>query len=100
MPNVWTHGVWSVKPGKEDEFIRGWREMAQIAMREIDVVTRPTFLRDRDRPNVFVSFGPWRSIEDIERFRSSPSFLGRVAAMDELIEGFETRTLDEVGLGE
>jgi hypothetical protein len=27
MANVWTHGVWTVKPGREDEFVTAWREL-------------------------------------------------------------------------
>jgi quinol monooxygenase YgiN len=98
MADVWTHGTWTVKPGREDDFVRAWRALARRATTELGVASRPTLLRDRETPNLFVSFGPWPSIEDVDRFRSSPAFRESVAAMEDLLESFETRTLDEMGL--
>ncbi len=98
MPDVWTHGTWTVKPGREDDFVRAWRELARRASSELGFAGRPTLLRDRETPNLFVSFGPWPSIEDVNRFRSSSAFRESVAAMEELLESFEPRTLDEMGL--
>jgi hypothetical protein len=25
MGDVWTHGIWTVRPGREDDFVRAWR---------------------------------------------------------------------------
>jgi heme-degrading monooxygenase HmoA len=100
MANVWTHGAWTVEPGREDEFVAAWRDMASSAMAEFSPPEPPRLLRDREHSNVFLTFGPWESIEQIERFRSSALFSERVASMGELLESFETRTLDEVGLGD
>ncbi|HYY76020.1 MAG TPA: antibiotic biosynthesis monooxygenase family protein [Gaiellaceae bacterium] len=98
MGDVWTHGTWTVRPGREDDFVRAWRELARRATSELDFAGRPTLLRDRETPNVFVSFGPWPSIEDVNRFRSSTVFRESVAAMEDLLESFEPRTLDEMGV--
>ncbi len=100
MANVWTHGEWTVEPGREDEFVAAWRDLARSAMAEFSPPDPPTLLRDREHPNVFLTFGPWESAEQIERFRGSALFGERVAGMRELLESFETRTLDEVGLGD
>ena len=45
MANVWTYGVWTVKPGREDEFVTAWRELVPtgIALGSAE----PQFLRDR-----------------------------------------------------
>ena len=96
MPRIWTHGVWTVKAGREDEFVAAWRELVPIGT-EIGS-GRPVLLRDREQPNVFRSFGPWADLEEIDRFRAAirPS----IGAMDELIEAFETFTLDEIYPGE
>jgi heme-degrading monooxygenase HmoA len=91
MPDVWTHGTWTVRPGREDEFVAAWRELVPLgtALGGND----PRLLRDRERPNVFVSFGSWPNVETIERFRRE---LGpRLRQMNELLESFETKTLDE-----
>lgn len=92
MAKLWTHGVFTVKPGCEDSFAAGWKAMAPIGERLGG--NRPVLLRDRDRTNVFRSFGSWPDRETVERFRAE--IMPRVAAMDELLESVETFTLDEV----
>jgi heme-degrading monooxygenase HmoA len=99
MPNVWTHGVWRVKPGREDDFVEVWREMAREGMAELDTVEPPTLLRDRERPGEFISFGPWPNVDEVERFRSSSVFHRGQERMRELLESFTPRTLDEVSRG-
>ena len=99
MARVWTHGVWTVKAGREDEFVEAWREMAGRGLAELNTAAPPTLLRDRDQPHVFVSFGPWPSIEEVDRFRASEPFRATFARLGDSLERFETRTLDEVGLG-
>jgi len=96
MAKIWTHGVFTVKPGREAEFAAGWSELAPIGERLGS--GQPTLLRDRDRPNVFRSFGPWPNIETIERFRAE--IMPRIGAMDDLLEGVEVFTLDEVYPGD
>ena len=98
MPNVWTHGMWTVKQGREEDFVAAWKELRRAALADFDPPAQPFLLRDRDRPNLFVSFGPWQDVETIERFRAA---IGpRVAAMrEDVLESFETFTLDEVDLG-
>ena len=99
MPRVWTHGTWTVRPGLEDEFVAAWRAMARAGTDELDVVEAPTLVRDRERGNVFMSFGPWPDFEAVERFRSSAAFRDGVARMRDLLESFEPATLDEVARG-
>ncbi|HZR92839.1 MAG TPA: antibiotic biosynthesis monooxygenase family protein [Gaiellaceae bacterium] len=99
MPAVWTHGTWTVQPGREDEFVALWERLAEAVMAELEVSEPPTLLRDRDRPNVFVSFGPWPDDEAVERFRSSEAFRSNVDDLRQLLESFEPRTMDEVWRG-
>jgi heme-degrading monooxygenase HmoA len=99
MANVWTHGVWRVKPGREDEFVEAWQELAREGMAELDTVEPPTLLRDRERPTEFVSFGPWQDLEEVERFRSSAAFHRGQERMRDLLESFTPRTLDEISRG-
>ncbi len=90
--SVWTLGVWTVRPGQEAEFVARWLELVPIgaALATGD----PTLLRDRDRPNVYRSFGPWPDLETIERFRGA---IGpRVGEMKQLLESLDLFTLDEV----
>jgi hypothetical protein len=52
-------------------------------------------LRDRDRPNVFRSFGSWPDLETIERFRRD-IVAPALVELRELLENIETMTQDEV----
>lgn len=94
MSSVWTHGTYKVKPGRGDEFVRGWRELAQHAVYEFGVAP-PTILCDRDDPNVYVTFGVWDSLETLQRFRSSPLVAERAPELDDLVESAEARLLAE-----
>lgn len=96
MPTIWTHGVWTVKPGREDEFIDAWRAMAGGAVAEFDPPGQPHLLRDRERPNVFRSFGPWDDPEAVERFRVF--IRPHLERIGELVESMEVFALDEVPL--
>jgi hypothetical protein len=95
MPRVWTAGVWTVKRGCEDAFVDAWRALLPLGtgLGGDD----PVLLRDRERPNVFHSFGAWPSLETVARFRGA--IRPHVGEMDPLLDGFETFTLDEVHPG-
>ena len=96
MTRVWTSGTWTVKPGNEVEFVVAWTAMRDAVLEEFGDVETPILLRDHERPNVFVSFGPWPDLEHVGRFRSSEQFRQAVAAMGPLLERFDAMTLDEV----
>ena len=90
---VWTQGFYRVKPGCEEEFARVWRELAEHAVAEFGVAP-PTFLRDRDDPSMFVTFGAWDSLETLGRFRASPLVAERSGVLNELVEHGEARVLE------
>jgi heme-degrading monooxygenase HmoA len=88
----YTHSTWIVKPGREDEFMRLWEELADWTIAE-GWDTRAVLLRDVDYPNRFVSFGPWRTFEELADWRSAEGFAERVARLDEVLQSFEPLTL-------
>jgi heme-degrading monooxygenase HmoA len=96
MQRVWTHSTWTVKPGREDEFVEVWRAMAARATAQLNTAAPPTLLRDRDSGNVFVSFGRWPTGDEAKRFRASPIFREAYEKLEELLDNFHARTLDEV----
>ena len=77
VSEVWTHATWTVIPGRESEFVRAWGELGDWTVKAFPGA-HGTLLRDTERPNVFVSFGPWpdwgrrRSLERFGRL-SEPS---------------------------
>jgi hypothetical protein len=95
MASIWTHGVWVVKAGHEDQFVEAWRAMAGGAVAKFDPPGRPDVMRDRERPNVFRSFGGWDA-GTVARFREfmKPHLEG----IRELTESIDIFALDEVPL--
>jgi heme-degrading monooxygenase HmoA len=90
---LYTLGEWTVKSGREDDFVRVWREMAERT--KLDFPNEvATLLRDRDQPNRFISSGPWESLEQIEEWRNSETFKTGVAKLRDLIDGFSAHTMD------
>jgi heme-degrading monooxygenase HmoA len=91
--SVYTLGIWTVKPGREETFVEAWKELADDTKADFPDETA-TLLRDRDQPNRFISFGPWESLEQIERWRSSDTFTHGVGKLRELLEDFAPHTMD------
>ena len=92
---VYTLGVWTVRPGAEDDFVAAWRDMAAGTVTDFPAATA-MLLRDRDRPNLFISYGPWQSLAEIESWRGSAVFRDGVARMRPTLENFEPHTMDPV----
>jgi heme-degrading monooxygenase HmoA len=99
MGQVYSVGLWTVKPGREDEFVAAWSEFAEWTRREISPTAVGTLLRDRETANRFVSFGPWESEEQMEAWRAHPGFGEQVAGIRELLENFSPGTFEQVAGG-
>ena len=96
MDEVWTSGTWTAMPGRAREFVAAWRAFAEWTAVAHHPDRRAWLLRDHDRPNVFVSIGPWPSAAAIDARRADPGFRERVARVRELLENFEPHTLDPI----
>ena len=92
---VYTLDVWRVKPGSEEAFVAAWDALGQWTL-ERGFDTHGTLVRDRNDPGRFLSFGPWRSAEEAERWRSEPGVQERLARLEELLESYEAGTHDVV----
>ena len=79
----------------EDEFVAAWNDMASATAADFPAATA-VLLRDRDRPNLFISSGPWQSLEEIESWRGSTTFRDGVARIRASLESFEPHTMDPV----
>jgi hypothetical protein len=53
-------------------------------------------LRDCDKPERFVSFGPWESMQAVRNWRALAGYQERVAELREVVDHFEPRTLEVV----
>ena len=95
MGTPFTHTTWRVKAGREEEFIRRWLEWIEWSHRQ-GLRAHARLLRDVENPSLFVSFGPWETISAVRTWRGEPGYHERVARLQELVEEFEPRTLEEV----
>jgi hypothetical protein len=96
MTDVWTHTVWTIKPGREDDFVRAWKAMAREVAADMRMRRPPTLLRDHDEPNVFVSFAPWERFDTATSIRSSEIYRRHVGGMGEFLQHLHAQTLDQV----
>jgi heme-degrading monooxygenase HmoA len=93
--SVYTLGIWHVKKGRQDEFVRAWEALAQWTL-EAGFATHGTLLRDRDDPLRYVSFGPWPSVEIVARWRAHPEFQAHLKRIMKSVARFEPATYDAV----
>lgn len=96
MGKPYTSGVWTVKPGREDQFVASWRELAEWAVTEFPGAGRPTLLRDTTDSQRFVSFGAWQDLEQIAAFRQHHEFSRHVERLKEALDGFSPMTYEAV----
>lgn len=92
--SVYTLGIWLVKPGRENDFVQAWRDLARKTQEDFPDA-KAVLMHDRDVPNRFISTGPWESLEQIEVWRASATFTQGYETMREMLEHFEPHTLDE-----
>lgn len=89
--------VWVVRPGREDEFIAQWRELAAITSRAmVGRKEQSRLLRDHDRPNRFVSLAVWDGAAVLRAWRAGPEFRTCLERMSGLLEEFIPMTLEDV----
>lgn len=82
--DVYTLGVWRVKPGKQAEFIEVWKGLGRFFSCLPNPPARGTLIRSVDDESLFYSFGPWSSMDDIQAMRAdprTPAELGKLAAL-------------------
>lgn len=86
---VYTMGTWLVKQGSEQEVVDRWTELARWSKAAFEGALPVQLLRDEAKSARFISVGPWRSLEDVQTWRSSEGFQQRIAALKPLLEHFE-----------
>ena len=91
---ICTTGVWVVREGREEEFVRRWEESASNLSREFPDVTF-RLLRDHDNARRFVSLGEgWRNLEQVEAARSLPGYQDSMASIWRLLDDGDISTLE------
>jgi heme-degrading monooxygenase HmoA len=83
--SFYTHAMWRVKPGNEEQFIAAWKAMGD-AFLAIPGSQQGTLIQSLTDPTLFYSFGPWNSLEDIQAMRSDPAAQEAMRRARELCE--------------
>ncbi len=97
---VCTSGDQHVKPGREQEFVDAWREMAEWSTSQYGPNGWGKLLRDKEDPARFRSVGAWPDERAVEEWRASEGFKERLAKIRGLLEEVGIRTFElatEVG---
>lgn len=83
---IYTLGDSRVKDGKQSEFVEAWKALGSY-FRSLPLPPgEGTLLQSIDDPLQFYSFGPWRSLEDVQEMRSRPDTAGEIGKLMELCE--------------
>jgi len=90
---VYSSGDWHVKPGREQEFVDAWRELAGWSLTEFDPGWGK-LLRDKEDPTHFLSVGEWTDEQVIEKWRASEGFKQRLAEIRGLTDEVSVRAFD------
>jgi len=93
MVDLYTHGVWVVRTGHEEEFVARWRDLAEWTAANVPGAGTARLLQDSDHPGRFISVGPWESREAVASWRSLLGFQERLGRLRELLETFTASTL-------
>ena len=91
MTETYTSGVWVVKSGEEDAFVREWTDFVAWAS---SFAGSGTFrlVRDLDQPGRYLSFAPWESFEAQQAWKEEPEFRERIMRVRSHCEDFQPST--------
>jgi quinol monooxygenase YgiN len=81
----YTHALWRVKEGKQEQFVEAWKTLAQVFMK-LPGTGQGTLIQSISDPALFYSFGPWESVDAIEAMRRDPDALRAIQDLRELCE--------------
>lgn len=93
LKETYTLGIWTVKPGKENEFVGEWTSFAHWTGKNFSGAGKAYLLRDGKNPLRFISFGPWNNETSIRNWRESDEFRNFAAKANDLCAEFQPNTL-------
>jgi heme-degrading monooxygenase HmoA len=82
----YTLAKWRVAPGKAEEFVAAWRDLGEVFSRLPKPPIEGTLVQSTTDPQLYYSFGPWRSAEDVAAMRTDPEAQTALARLRALCE--------------
>ena len=89
---TWASGLWVVKAGSEDEFIKRWQAWLSWTSENVAGFRSAKLLRNKDDGRRFESFSDWDDAESLTQWMTSDGFKERIAPVRELCEDVQTGT--------
>lgn len=96
---IYTLGAWRVKDGKQSEFVEAWKALGRYFRGLPHPPGKGTLLQCVDEPEQFYSFGPWRTLDDIQEMRSRPETPKEIGRLMDLCEEGRPGTFRVVAIG-
>ncbi len=93
---VYSVGLWTARPGKEEMFKKSWEDFADWSKRNIPGAITALLLQDKDDPRKFLTVGPWKDDASVQKWRASPEFKAFVGRVKELCDEFRPMTFKAV----
>lgn len=90
---TYTLGVWTAKKGNENAFRAAWEGFAKWTARNQPGAGTAYLLQDPEKPQQFISYGPWDNADVIKAWREKPEFKAFVSKARELCSDFQPRSL-------
>lgn len=88
--------IWSVKQGKEEEFLKIWTDLANWTKANEMCSISVILLQDLEQKNLFMSFGPWKTSACVQAWRQQPEFKAAFMKLKEVCDEIKTSTMKSV----
>lgn len=88
--------IWSVKQGKEEEFLQIWTNLANWTKANEMCSISVILLQDLEQKNLFMSFGPWKTSACVQAWRQQPEFKAAFMKLKEVCDEIKTSTMKSV----
>lgn len=88
MSQHYASGDWTVKEGKEEEFVTRWAAFAAWSKETSTGLETIVLIRDVDDPRHFVSYSIWDAAASRDEWKGRSGFAERLKACVELCDEF------------
>lgn len=93
---IYSVGFWTVKAGKEETFLKAWKDFANWTLHNQKGSRNVIMLQDSEHQNRFISFGPWDNPESLQIWRQQPEFKAAFLKFKELCDEIKPNTMKSV----
>ncbi len=93
---IYATAIWSVKQGKEEEFIKIWTDLANWTKANEMCSISVVLLQDLEQKNLFMSFGPWKTPACVQAWREQPEYKAALMKLKEVCDEIKLSTMKSV----